>query len=60
MAKCIKNYSDVDECQEDIDSCSQVCSNVIGLYVCSCYAGYRLTSDRHSCIGISGTKEVNF
>ena len=49
-----KKYSDVDECQEDIDGCSQACSNIVGSYVCSCYAGYRLTSDRHRCIGMMG------
>ncbi len=44
-------YSDINECQESTSGCSQECSNIVGSYVCSCYAGYRLTSDRHSCIG---------
>ena len=48
--------SDINECQENTDGCSQMCSNTIGSYVCSCYAGYRLSLDRHSCIGMSGIR----
>ena len=42
---------DTDECQQGISGCSQVCTNTIGSYKCSCNAGYRLSNDSHTCIG---------
>ena len=42
---------DIDECDEDISGCNQVCTNQDGSYVCSCYSGYRLDDNQHSCIG---------
>lgn len=46
-------FTDVDECYERIDGCQQECVNTNGSYVCACRTGYRLTSDRYSCTGIS-------
>ena len=46
-------FTDVDECYERIDGCQQECVNTNGSYVCTCRTGYRLTSDRYSCTGIS-------
>ena len=43
---------DIDECQQGISGCSQVCTNTIGSYKCSCNAGYQLTNDSHTCIGL--------
>ena len=47
-------FTDVDECSEQSDSCSQVCINTIGSYTCSCNAGFSLDSDGRSCTPQSG------
>ena len=44
-------FSDVNECELDLDGCAQNCSNTIGKYYCSCMNGYNLDSDSHSCTG---------
>jgi len=44
-------FSDVNECELDLDGCAQNCSNTIGAYYCSCMNGYNLDSDGHSCTG---------
>lgn len=44
---------DVDECSENTDSCSQLCSNTVGSYTCGCRDGYRLASDGRTCNGNS-------
>ncbi|CAF97837.1 unnamed protein product [Tetraodon nigroviridis] len=46
---------DVDECskvQEKASGpvCSQICVNTVGSYYCSCYSGYKLQADHHTCI----------
>ena len=43
---------DINECAEDIDGCSQTCTNTIGSYTCSCGSGYRLAADGHQCRGM--------
>ena len=53
-AKSINNYIvpiDIDECAEDRDGCTQTCTNTVGSYTCSCLSGYRLESDKHTCVG---------
>ena len=40
---------DIDECTEGTSGCAQTCTNIVGSYSCSCNAGYRLASNRHSC-----------
>lgn len=42
-------HPDIDECQENIHSCNQMCSNVNGSYLCSCHPGYILDSDEQNC-----------
>ena len=42
-------HPDINECQENIHSCNQICLNVNGSYLCSCYPGYRLDSDGQNC-----------
>ena len=42
---------DINECLEDTDGCSQLCSNTDGSYTCSCNSGYRLNVDGRSCNG---------
>ena len=44
-------YVDIDECQLDTNNCTQQCTNTDGSYNCSCYTGFILTSDNHTCIG---------
>ena len=43
---------DIDECSEGISGCDQLCSNTLGSYTCSCYSGYELDTDNHTCIDI--------
>ena len=43
--------TDIDECSEDTDNCSQNCNNTIGSYQCLCIDGYTLDSDNHTCNG---------
>ena len=35
----------------NVGNCSQLCTNTIGSYVCSCLSGYVLTADGSSCNG---------
>ena len=38
----------------DMDNCDQICNNTHcteGKYACSCYEGYVLGSDGHTCLG---------
>ena len=46
-------FLDINECQQGVSGCSQVCTNTIGSYKCSCYSGYQLSDDSHTCIGQS-------
>ena len=46
-------YADIDECTEGTDGCSQICTNTIGTYSCSCNSGYSLASNGHSCNDIN-------
>ena len=46
--------SDVNECNstdERRHNCEHFCTNVVGSFLCSCIAGYRLTNDLFSCEG---------
>ena len=43
--------TDVDECAEDTDECTQLCTDTEGSYFCSCEAGYDLAEDQHGCVG---------
>ena len=43
--------SDVNECDEGTSGCNQTCTNTNSSYICSCYNGYVLDSDGHSCNG---------
>ena len=42
---------DVDECLTDNGGCTQTCNNIDGSYQCSCWDGYQLDSDNHTCTG---------
>ena len=43
--------TDVDECSEDTDGCSQTCSNTYGSFMCSCGSGFTLANDNLGCNG---------
>ncbi|XP_078334851.1 uncharacterized protein LOC111121476 isoform X3 [Crassostrea virginica] len=40
---------DFDECQANVDGCSQICKNVDGGFNCECEFGYSLDDDRKTC-----------
>ncbi|XP_053387236.1 fibrillin-2-like [Mercenaria mercenaria] len=40
---------DIDECNENIDACSQNCTNTVGSFDCSCEVGYFLEDDNMTC-----------
>ncbi|CAL1537017.1 unnamed protein product [Lymnaea stagnalis] len=40
---------EIDECNNEIHECDQVCINTIGGYRCECILGYELKPDRTSC-----------
>ena len=42
---------DVDECEEEIDGCDQICNNTEGSFFCSCMMGYSLADDQFNCSG---------
>ena len=47
----VLNFIDANECLLNNGGCSQLCTNTIGSYQCSCYAGYVLNST-DSCVGM--------
>ncbi|KAK0043850.1 mucin-like protein, partial [Biomphalaria pfeifferi] len=47
--KSINDCQDIDECKYGNQPCSQQCNNLDGSYECSCYTGYKLSSDKVSC-----------
>ena len=50
-------YTDIDECEEATSNCSQMCTNVIGGYNCSCRPGYELSTDSFTC-DLNGTRVI--
>ena len=42
---------DINECQVGSDLCNQVCTNIVGSYLCSCNSGYELTDENVNCTG---------
>jgi len=41
--------TDIDECKEKTDGCSDVCNNFCGGYACSCFEGRLMSEDQHTC-----------
>ena len=44
--------TDIDECSEGTDNCSQTCTNFEGNYTCGCNDGYDLDFDETTCNGM--------
>ena len=45
-----KLCKDINECAPEVNPCEHHCINSIGSFQCLCYPGFRLSSDRVSCI----------
>ena len=45
-------FSDIDECSDGNDGCSQICTNTVGSFVCGCNSSYLLDNDEVTCIGM--------
>ena len=43
--------TDINECSEGTSGCSQICENLRGSYNCSCFSGYNLQTNGHTCQG---------
>ena len=43
-------YIDIDECSETSSSCSQVCINTEGSFMCECHTGFVLGNDSRTCV----------
>ena len=49
-------YIDIDECEDDRNTCSHYCNNTEGSYQCSCPSGYILDeSNGSTCLGMLAT-----
>ena len=44
-------FSCIDECQNNNGGCAHICTDTAQSFECSCREGFRLGSDRRSCIG---------
>ena len=42
---------DIDECEERIAGCNQLCVNANGSFECLCQNGYELLDDNRTCVG---------
>ena len=49
--------SDIDECGENMDDCTQICINDAGSYSCLCDHGFYLANDSQSCDDIDECTE---
>ena len=48
----IKYITDINECQFNNGHCGHHCTNTNGSYYCTCNPGYKLTNNKHSCVGM--------
>ena len=49
-------FIDVNECLDNNAGCSDNCTNTDGSYYCSCFSGFELSSDNHTCEGMYHTE----
>ena len=43
---------DINECNQGVDNCAQICTNTIGGFICGCNSGYTLDDDGITCNGM--------
>ena len=43
---------DINECVEHRSGCNQLCNNTVGGHFCTCFSGFRLSSNNRTCLGI--------
>ena len=48
----MRMFSDIDECREGKDGCSQTCINTVGSFACGCNSSYLLDIDGVTCNGM--------
>ena len=53
MIRLVLKSIDINECEEDLNTCHQHCLNTNGSYICGCDEGFTLQSDGRSCKIIS-------
>ena len=60
-AQCAESYTllimmhllpDINECETINGGCEQICTNIIGSFVCSCETGYLLDGNGFNCTGM--------
>ena len=51
VVKSLLQYLDINECALGTSGCTQLCSNTVGNYACSCNTGYTLATDNQTCNG---------
>ena len=44
-------FLDIEECLVDNGGCDQICSEMLGSFVCLCSEGFTLGTDGKSCVG---------
>ena len=47
----VRQWADINECEEEIDKCVHICHNNNGSYYCSCNNGFIIDTDGYSCDG---------
>ena len=52
-------HPDTDECSDETDDCSQICTNTVGGFTCDCNTGFVLDSDGATCNGEYHTKHTH-
>ena len=52
MFTCVFFSSDINECINGTQNCSQICTNTNGSFMCDCNSGYLLDTDKISCNGM--------
>lgn len=40
---------DVNECEEGIHNCAQICMDTVGSYECDCNVGFEIDADQRTC-----------
>ena len=45
--------TEIDECSEGLSNCNMHCVNTIGSYYCTCFTGFQLMNNNHTCTDIN-------